>query len=1124
MPKTNFKPQIDGFAFNNSWTYDTTESAALHTILTDVVRIIAVAVAPLVAPFPDPVTLAIVGGALSSKIADWIQADQPGTYGLCGGMAWAALDYYKASWVVPRGASVSDQPKRPPNGSQAAATLRNYIWKRLIDSDVIGGAAASTLEWMGILKLVPNGNEILRQRSLLEWAKLKSHIDRGEPWPIGLIGTTSNPMHNHQVLAIGYDDPGDGTGILYLYDNNCPNKESVIRLDFRAGKKFAYENQVQAFYLFAYGNDQRLWSSKLMGGVQWMWEDHDHPPFQNVYQTPASVAYVDRATSTLKMATFVGDGSGSVWLNQFDGSRWTWRAIGHPGNISLSTPGLSAITYSDGDNQGIFVFARGNDGHLYLANSWDASTSGLFSPVFKQGAGGSGIGGYDLKSNADRGFAFDYDHSGKLDHLVFYRPGSGTCFILKNDNGKFSPVYPQGAGGAGIGGFDLRNIADRGFAFDYNHSGKLDHLVFYRPGSGACFILKNDNGKFSPVYQQGAGGTGIGGFDLKDAADQGFAFDYNKSGKLDHLVFYRPGAGACFILKNDNGKFSPVYQQGAGGTGIGGFDLKDTADRGFAFDYNHTGKSDHLVFYRPGTGACFIINAEFHFAFTTFNAKHSEGAGGNGIGGFDLNGSADKGFAFDYDSSGKLDHLVFYRPGAGACFVLANDSETYTQLYAQGAGGTGIGKYDLASSADLGFAFDYDHSGKADHLLFYRPGEGACFILQYDPSSGGHYTWADQGLPPNTKATSGIGVTTYRENGQQRIYAFVTCDNSRLAVNYWNGTQWQWADQGAPAGRKIFGKPASISYFDSRLGTTRIYTFLIGDDRHLYVNYWNGSQWQWADQGTPPSAGVAVSPSAITYPSEHGQVIEVFVIGNDGKLYQNRWDDSGWSWTDLGMPTSPATKIGFSCAPVAMTDVDASGKRSVSVFVRGADAKVWLNYWNGSDWSWIDLGLGSSQGLAGEMAVAALHVAGGCPSANRGELQGFFCENYVFSNPPVAVGISDGLRVTRGGPFHTGENVPLTFAARNYGYCPTPDLSLYIAGRPLANLAEVQDAGGESTMTPINVGMTRAIQTTAQIKGTIGMLRYSAVCHLGVFDGVDVWRLLPPVESGTSSFTDVKIE
>jgi hypothetical protein len=116
--------------------------------------------------------------------------------------------------------------------------------------------------------------------------------------------------------------------------------------------------------------------------------------------------------------------------------------------------------------------------------------------------------------------------------------GDEVNINLKNKDGVFSPVYTAGKG---IAGFDLHKPADRVFAFDYDGSGKLDHLVMYRPGTGAICIAKNKDGVFFPVYR--TGGRGIGGFDLKNPADRIFAFDYNGSGKLDHLVVYRPGTG-----------------------------------------------------------------------------------------------------------------------------------------------------------------------------------------------------------------------------------------------------------------------------------------------------------------------------------------------------------------------------------------------------------------------------------------------------------------------------------------------------------------------------------------------------------------------------------------------------
>jgi hypothetical protein len=339
------------------------------------------------------------------------------------------------------------------------------------------------------------------------------------------------------------------------------------------------------------------------------------------------------------------------------------------------------------------------------------------------------IGGYDLQSAADRAFAFDYDSSGKLDHLTLYRPGAGAIFILKNNAGQFTPVYAMEDPGSGIGGYDLKNAADQAFTFDYDGSRKLDHLVLYRPGHGAIFILKNSGGQFSPVYAQGDPGNGIGGYDLKNAADQAFAFDYDGSGKLDHLVLYRPGAGTIYILKNTGGQFSTVPP--SGGTGIGGYDLRSTADRVFAFDYDGSGKLDHLVLYRPGAGTIYILK-NTGGQFSTVPPS-----GGTGIGGYDLKNTADRVFAFDYDGSGKLDHLVLYRPGHGTIYILKNSGGQFSPVYAQGDPGNGIGGYDLRSAADQAFAFDYDGSGKLDHLVLYRPGSRTMWILK---NSGGQFS------------------------------------------------------------------------------------------------------------------------------------------------------------------------------------------------------------------------------------------------------------------------------------------------------------------------------------------------------------------------------------------------
>jgi hypothetical protein len=111
-----------------------------------------------------------------------------------------------------------------------------------MDSMISGGAALTTIQWMFILNVLPRP-DLLLSRTKNEWVKLKQNIDSGRPWPICLIGTTSSPFDNHQVLAYGYTDNGNGTGTIFMYDNNQPDVEATINLDFRGSQLQATESK-----------------------------------------------------------------------------------------------------------------------------------------------------------------------------------------------------------------------------------------------------------------------------------------------------------------------------------------------------------------------------------------------------------------------------------------------------------------------------------------------------------------------------------------------------------------------------------------------------------------------------------------------------------------------------------------------------------------------------------------------------------------------------------------------------------------------------------------------------------------------------------------------------------------
>lgn len=223
--RSAFHPKTDAFAFDNSWPVDGLE-------LQDIQRYLARERAGIVRALArSGLARLIVRQVHAHRLLDDLLTEGRLTrYGLCGGMAFAALDYYRRGWVLPQGAGPDDHPT--PH-EMAGRALRNYIWRRLLDS-MQSRAARTMLLWSLALHLVPVlGPEWVHARTKQEWKSLKRRLDTGDPWPIGLVGHAGGSFANHQVLALGYDDPGDGTGALSVYDSCCPASAHSIALDFR---------------------------------------------------------------------------------------------------------------------------------------------------------------------------------------------------------------------------------------------------------------------------------------------------------------------------------------------------------------------------------------------------------------------------------------------------------------------------------------------------------------------------------------------------------------------------------------------------------------------------------------------------------------------------------------------------------------------------------------------------------------------------------------------------------------------------------------------------------------------------------------------------------------------------
>src|SRR5262249_574452 len=157
------------------------------------------------------------------------------TGGLCGGMAYSALDYFLSHRTIPQ------QDYLPAESTP----LQRYIYDRQMAS------LTSNVDKWAEVEFNPLS---ARDSEFFNWGlqgsgggrleELRSFIDRGMPVPLGLKADHGG---DHQVLAIGYDmgryrgDLGAFQGDLkiFVYDSNHPGRTMTLVPDV-ANKVYRY--------------------------------------------------------------------------------------------------------------------------------------------------------------------------------------------------------------------------------------------------------------------------------------------------------------------------------------------------------------------------------------------------------------------------------------------------------------------------------------------------------------------------------------------------------------------------------------------------------------------------------------------------------------------------------------------------------------------------------------------------------------------------------------------------------------------------------------------------------------------------------------------------------------------
>jgi hypothetical protein len=168
-----------------------------------------------------PVRRIGIPGVISLPIGD-------ASNGLCGGMAFAARDYFEAGRPPPEEATA------PGEGP-----LFDYLVRRLFDSFQLPLGPTRYLRlmspllpdgetWWSRIVLAPHGRAWVMVRE--EWPKVRADVDAGHPSPLGLVRIRSHDPFdlkvNHQVVAYGYVLSGSSL-TLRVYDPNRPGRDDV---------------------------------------------------------------------------------------------------------------------------------------------------------------------------------------------------------------------------------------------------------------------------------------------------------------------------------------------------------------------------------------------------------------------------------------------------------------------------------------------------------------------------------------------------------------------------------------------------------------------------------------------------------------------------------------------------------------------------------------------------------------------------------------------------------------------------------------------------------------------------------------------------------------------------------
>ena len=282
-------------------------------------------------------------------------------FGLCGGMVYAACDYFLAGMPVPGTAT-------PPVGGP----LFDYLWRRLIDSFNLPFGAGNPARYLQLMSpaladagppdflgVRPRMNEMIQ----LEWPRIQATIDDGRLCPIAFVywksSDTALLFNNHQVLVYGYE-LRRSLVTLIIYDPNSPEIEQTLSFDT------AQPNVHTVMYSGPLNPGARVWSFFATDYSFVAPPDASEPAWDSGWRSVGRVVVSSPDLASMNanhLAVFARGIESALWFSETttptnSGEIWApWQSLG-----GLITSDSGAVSWGDGR---LDVFARGADGALW---------------------------------------------------------------------------------------------------------------------------------------------------------------------------------------------------------------------------------------------------------------------------------------------------------------------------------------------------------------------------------------------------------------------------------------------------------------------------------------------------------------------------------------------------------------------------------------------------------------------------------------------------------------------------------------------------------------------------------------------------------------------------------------